>query len=361
MTTARKHLHPKPRVATRVDLRSPVHGAPKGIARSTAAAEEQDISPIAIHEAAHAVAAREMGFEIETVSIRPGISHAGLTIAYSPQVDPTSLSEIPWWLNHPDLAPVVRRLHYLLAGNAAEAMATGTGRVAVPVADDARAAFEALPQAARTELLAAEAAVDGVSDNAAAWAQTVAFAGVADATLFFGLVAQGVRRFVSERLEAITAVAVELQRGSVLDGVAIDTILAVGELVEAEGGAPTSGSWTAIATFFVGDSEKPALVGETHVWHDARVQHAPQLFVSADTPSDAIQKAIDDYRIAAMSPEPIGTKPLRPGPGVARCIRHLLGRTRDGRLAINVARGTLLGNESWCVRRWPSYFAPSVA
>jgi len=98
-----------------------------------------------------------------------------------------------------------------------------------------------------------------------------------------------------------------------------------------------------------------------HVWHDVRVQHAPQLFDPADSPSDAIQKAIDDYRIAAMSSESIGTRALRPGPGVVRCIRHLIGRTRDGRLAINVSPGQLLRNESWVVRRWPSHFAPSIA
>lgn len=75
-----------------------------------------------------------------------------------------------------------------------------------------------------------------------------------------------------------------------------------------------------------------------YAWHDARVQRVPELFVPADAPPERIQKAIDDYPLAAMSPERSETRRLEPGPGVVRCVRRLVARTRDG-LAITVALG----------------------
>jgi hypothetical protein len=178
---------------------------------------------------------RAVGFEILTVSIRPGHCHEGITIARGRHGNGGELAAIPWWIN-PDLGPVVRELHYILAGRVAEALAFGTGRVAGPDPDRARLAFDALPVAKRTSLLNAEVETEGTSDEARAWALAADFCGP-DAKAVLDLVYPGIKRFVSDRAAPIFAVATELQAGSVLDGPAIDTILAVGENVDLADGA----------------------------------------------------------------------------------------------------------------------------
>jgi hypothetical protein len=298
-----------------------------------------------------------MGFDILTVSVRPGSRHDGVTIARCPRVDAAQLSDIPWWTN-PDLGPVVRELHWCLAGTVAEGLAHGTGRPIAPDADLARVAFEALPDVRRTGLLQAEAGTDGTSDEALAWAVAADFCGP-DAKAFLDLVYPGIRRFVSEHAVAIAAIAAELQQGSILDGNAIDTILAVGEGVDLADGAPTSGTWTPVTTAFVSDVDAPARLGDVYPFHDARVQRAPALFLPADAPVEVIKKAIRDYRDAtAATPE--RPKKLEPGPGVIRCIRQLVGRTRDGRMAITVGIGDLARAESWYAKRWPMFFEPTA-
>jgi hypothetical protein len=300
-----------------------------------------------------------MGFDILTVSVRPGSRHDGVTIARCPRVDAAQLSDIPWWTN-PDLGPVVRELHWCLAGTLAEGLAHGTGRGIAPDADLARVAFEALPDARRTGLLQAEAVTDGTSDEALAWAVAADFCGP-DAKAFLDLVYPGIRRFVSEHAVAIIAIAAELQQGSILDGPAIDTVLAVGEGVELSDGAPTSGTWTPLTTVFVSHVEAPARRGETYPWHDARVQRAPALFVPADAPACVIEKAVSDYRdAAAAAATPKSPMKLATGPGVVRCTRQLVGRTRDGRMAITVGIGDLARAESWYAKRWPMFFEPTA-
>jgi hypothetical protein len=315
-----------------------------------------DLRSVAVHEIAHALYGKFAGVEIATVSIREGARHAGVTITIGRDIDPSALSFLPWYIN-PDLAPVVRSLHHLLAGDVAEALAFGTGRVAAPDADAAQAAFDALPEANRTGLLNAEASTDGQSDRARAWALAVAFCGPS-ARLLYELAYQDLRRDVSQRMCTIESLASELLITSVLDGVAFDTILSVGQPVDGEG-PPTSGRWTAITTCFIADVEEPARVGESLPWHDRRVQCVPELFLPTSSPPDVIRRAIDDYRKASMSPEPVGSRRLEPGPGVVRCVRRFVGRTRNGG-SITVARGDLARADAWYVRRWTDKFEPSV-
>jgi hypothetical protein len=97
--------------------------------------------------------------------------------------------------------------------------------------------------------------------------------------------------------------------------------MSVGQPVDAEG-PPISGSWTPITMAFVADVEQPARPGEAYPWHDAIVQQAPELFVPADAESEVIRKAIDDYHVAALSPEPHGLRTLKAGPGVVRSVHR---------------------------------------
>ena len=138
--------------------------------------------------------------------------------------------------------------------------------------------------------------------------------------------------------------------------------MAVGAVVEAEDGPPTSGQWTPITTFFVANVEAPARIGEAYLWHDPRVRlGARELLLPADGPPELLRKAIADYRRHAMNPEPIGPSRLEPGPDVLRCVRPIVARrSRNGLTAANVARGALIGAESWIARRWPTFFEPSI-
>jgi hypothetical protein len=341
----------------------PIDDAPIRVARSIAARSDldrtsaqpvADVSRVAIHEAAHASVARLLGFEIEAVSVRRGVTFAGVTIAGGMRVDPSGLRSIPWW-RHPDREIVVKKLMYLLSGNAAEAFAAGTSRAPTPNADDARAAFAALPETTRSRLVKAERAEsDCVPDAAAAWALTVAF--TPHARLFFDLLAVETRAMVRDRLPAIASVARELDRGAVLTGAAVDVILAVGEVVEADDGPPVAGRWIAITSFATGEIH--AQVGEILPFHDARVQAVPELFLPSDSPEADVAKAIEDYRRKSMSPT--SSRDLAPGPRVVRCTRRLVGRTRGGWTAIRIAAGQLAPATAWYVTRWPSYFEPSV-
>jgi hypothetical protein len=130
---------------------------------------------------------------------------------------------------------------------------------------------------------------------------------------------------------AIEKVADELLRVTVLDGIAFDTIIAVGQPVDAEG-PPTSGTWTPVTTAHIAGVDQPARLGESYAWHDARVQRAPELFVSDDAPPETTQKAIATYNNAAMSPEPSGTRRLEPGPAwFARSGALSVARATDWR------------------------------
>jgi hypothetical protein len=291
------------------------------------------------------------------VSVRHGVRFAGATIVRGTSVDPAGLTSIPWWMN-PDAQPVVRRLIYVLAGNAAEAHVAGTSRVATPNADDARAAFESLPEDTRTYLLLAERS-DGhdVPDQTAAWALAVAF--TRHGREFYDLVAADTRAMVLDHLPAIVSVAHELDAGSVLSGPAIDVILAVGEPVEADDGPPTAGRWVAITTFVTGGVDVPVRIGEVLPFHDPRVQAAPHLFLPGDSPTEVLATAIEEYRRSATSPPWSAT--LEPGPRVMRCLRRLVGRTHGGWVPLTVGEGALARADAWYVRRWPTYFAPSVA
>jgi hypothetical protein len=311
-----------------------------------------DPSVAAWHEAGHCVLARVSGIDIDVVSIRPGARHTGVTILRSPSPQP--LGRLPWWLD-PDLGDVVRDLTCTLAGEIAEGLAVTSGRVPAPSADDMRTAFDGVSDASRSRLLAAESDPAGaLSDRAQAWRLAWAFCG--DLALpFLDLVRAEVRARVQESAGTIANVASELMRGAVLDGAAVDTILAVGELVDADDGRPTSGIWTPIVTSFVGDVDRPARVGDVLPWHDARVQTAPDLFVPADAPSETVQEAEAAYLARATAP---ARAPRRPRPMVT-CVRRLVGRTRDGRAAVTVAAGESIAADSWAARRWPTHFEPA--
>ena len=158
--------------------------------------------------------------------------------------------------------------------------------------------------------------------------------------------------------QAIVRVAVELDAGSVLDGTAVDVILAVGEPLEADDGPPTSGAWIAIGTFFTGGMDAPARAGDVLPFHDPRVQAVPELFLSAELPGDLVAKVIHDYRLKAMSPS--SSTALVAGPRVVRCTRRLVGRTPGGWTAITVVEGDLVRADAWYVARWPTFFEPSL-
>jgi hypothetical protein len=366
------------RVTRGIPSRPSGHRPPKAIAPSTPAprrprrTKQRDLAPdrrlefalqtdllsAAVHEGAHAIFARMASFEIVAVSVRRGRSNTGQTIVRLPRHRPGASAAVAWQRN-PQLDLVVRKLRYVLAGDIAEAMLAGTGRFDAPSADAARATFDALPDAARTALLAAEAAEAGTSDLAHAWAIAVDLCGPGDASAFLDLVTGGVRRSVAEHAAEIMALALELHRGSVLDGPAVAAIAALGEPVEADDGPPTSGSWISIATFVAGGIDVPARVGETYAFDDPRVVHSPGLFLPADASAEVIRRALDDYRIGSMWSES-GLTALQPGRRVVRCVAALVARTRDGRPAIRIARGELVCKDSWVVTRWPRHFRPSM-
>ncbi len=307
-----------------------------------------DPAAVAWHEAGHAVMARLMGIEVDVVSIRQGAAHDGVAIVRSGPLGPTS--DISWWM-HPDLGPVVRELTHTLAGEVAEGLAVPTGRVPAPSGREMGDAFHALSSETRSRLANAEsAATPAISDQARAWELATSFCGDL-AIPFLDLVRAEVRARVNEHAAAIAAVAEALIEGSVLDGAAVDTILAVGELVEANDGRPTSGMWMPIVTTFVGEIEHAARVGEALPWHDARVQGAPEVFLPAESPEDVIRDAETAYLARATAPP----KPPTGRPTVA-CVRRLIARCRDGRLAVLVNAGEEVPSDSWWVRRWPDYF-----
>ena len=347
--------------ASTVEIRSPRTGKPRGRNADpviSGPVPRTDISTASIHESAHAAVADALGFKVVSVSIREGVRYAGLTTIRGRRVDPTPLAELDWFIN-PDLADVVRELYVTMAGRIAEGLVTGTARVAAPDAVVARIAFEVLPEETQAGLLKEEAASEAHSDEARAWALLVDFFGL-DAARFYDIVFEGARRYVYDRAVAIVSLAIELDRGAVLDGGSVATILAVGEPVDVDDGPPTSGDWTPLAMFFIAGVDQPVRVGEPYPWHDPRVQRSPGLFIAADAPPDDIQEAIDDYRNRAITPE---SRPRRlvPGPGIVRCIRAFVARTRDGLIASSIAEGELVRAESWQARSRPGYFAPSEA
>jgi len=315
-----------------------------------------DVSVAAWHEAGHAVIARLMGTEIDLVSVGPEAGRGGRTVLRGSPFDARPLSMIPWWKS-PDLEPVARELHCILAGTIAESLST---QPLFASAAAARAAFEATLDASHRHRLEPEEAAEAASDAAKARQLAVDFAGTG-ATQFLEWLTLDVRQLVLENAEAIAAVAVELERGSVLDGTAVDMILALGEVLEAEAGPPTSGQWTPITTYFVADVDAPARVGEAYPWHDPRVRRgARDLLMPADTSPELLQQAIADHRRRAMSPEPVAPSTLGPGPGVLRCVRPIvLRRSRNGLTAANVKQGAMIRAESWIARRWPGYFEPT--
>jgi hypothetical protein len=85
---------------------------------------------------------------------------------------------------------------------------------------------------------------------------------------------------VQQHAIAIGAIAVELERGCVLDGTSVDVITAVGERIEADDGPPISGEWIAITSFVTGEFH--ARVGEVMPFHDPRVQAVPEMFIPSD-------------------------------------------------------------------------------
>jgi hypothetical protein len=146
-----------------------------------------------------------------------------------------------------------------------------------------------------------------------------------------------------------------------LDGAALLTIMAVGETVELQDGPPTSGRWTPVTTVFVAGSDQPLRVGLTYAWQDGRIQRAaPELLLPADAPSELLQKARSEYRSRPIASDPEPSRALEPGPGVVRCIKRLIARTRFGFVAVRFAPGDLVRTDSWPARQWPDHFEPSV-
>jgi hypothetical protein len=331
--------------------------APADRARQAGAAStDREPSLTAWHESGHAVIASQMGARIDSVSVRAGVAFSGLTILLGTSFDSTGLSGMLWWLS-PDLERVVRELHYLLAGAMSEGLGTSSRPVFVD-ADAARAAFEGLPESTRTSLVAAEGAGEVISDEARAWAHAVNFAGP-DASQFLNLVTPGVRRLVLEHAPSIATVAAELDRGSVLSGLGVATIIGAGEPVDGDDARPRSGTWTPIAMAHIATFEEPVRMGDVLPWHDPRIQRSPGLFIPADADADVIHRAVAAHRSGARSPDTGPTPRLKPGPGVVRAIRGFVRRSRNG-VPVRVAAGSLARTTAWYVRRWPDEFEESV-
>jgi hypothetical protein len=187
------------------------------------------LTSTAFHEAGHAAVARALGVEVDLVSIRPSEGHLGVAL-HGTAGTSRDFDLGPWWEHPETVTSVGRTVAICLAGVAAEALVVPTDDVA---GWDDRAASRAILAVARLSpedhaaLIESEGDAAPVDDGTVAWRLAEALTGsVGEAAAFLTLMRASTRRLVNEQAIEIAALARALLQTPVLDGRAVEGILA---------------------------------------------------------------------------------------------------------------------------------------